>query len=68
MRILALESSTASAKAMYYDTETKESQVYTESYGAMYADGTLHDTKVVFEKTAAAASGYSSSAQIGFWR
>lgn len=54
MRILALESSTASAKAMYYDTETKESQVYTESYEAMYADGTLHDTKVVFEKTAAA--------------
>ncbi|HIX58374.1 MAG TPA: hypothetical protein IAA45_01475 [Candidatus Blautia gallistercoris] len=54
MRILALESSTTSAKAMYFDTETKESRMHTEVYGPMYEDGALHNAKLVFEKTAAA--------------
>ncbi|MGI6069393.1 MAG: gluconokinase [Blautia sp.] len=54
MRILALESSTTSAKAMYYDTETKETQVRTEAYGKMYEDAVLHNAETVFEKTIAA--------------
>lgn len=51
MRILALESSTTSAKAMYYDTETRESRVQTEAYGKMYEEAVLHQPEVVFEKT-----------------
>ncbi len=54
MRILALESSTTSAKAMYYDTETKETRVHTEPYGKMYEDTVLHNAETVFEKTVAA--------------
>lgn len=51
MRILALESSTTSAKAMFYDTETKESRVQTEPYGCMYEEAVLHNPDIVFEKT-----------------
>lgn len=54
MRILALESSTTSAKAMYYDTETGENQIHTEAYGRMHADGTLQDAEHIFRKMAAA--------------
>ncbi|MDD2959251.1 MAG: FGGY-family carbohydrate kinase [Lachnospiraceae bacterium] len=54
MRILALESSTTSAKAMVYDTETKETRIRTEAYGRMYEEATLHNADIVYEKTMAA--------------
>lgn len=63
MRILALESSTTSAKAMFYDTETKESRVQTEAYGKMYEEDVLHNAETVFEKTMAAGRNVLAGAQ-----
>lgn len=50
MKILALENSTMSAKAMLYDTVTKSSRVVTRKYGKMYEDLTLHDPEAAFQK------------------
>lgn len=51
MRILALESSTTSAKAMFYDTDSKETRVRTTAYGRMYEDEVLHNPETVYGKT-----------------
>lgn len=51
MRILALESSTTSAKAMLYDTETGKAIIETEVYGKMYENEILQNPVTVFEKT-----------------
>ncbi len=53
MKILALESSTTSAKAMVFDTETHEFQVESVPYVFEHTDVTIHDAKKVFEQTAA---------------
>lgn len=52
MKILALESSTTSAKAMVYDTDTGKFQVESVPYILNHADVTIHDAKEVFEQTA----------------
>lgn len=52
MKILALESSTTSAKAMVYDTDTKDFQVESVPYVLSRPDVTMHDAKEVFEQTA----------------
>lgn len=48
MKILVLEASTASAKAMLYDTATRIYQVQVSKYPAMFTDVTLHDAETVF--------------------
>ena len=50
MRILALEASTTSAKAMFYNTDTGSIRVETKEYGKMYEDQILHAPEIVFEK------------------
>lgn len=52
MKILALESSTTSAKAMVYDTDTGKFQVESVPYILNHTDVTIHDAKEVFEQTA----------------
>ena len=51
MKILALESSTTSAKAMVYNTDTGEFQVESVPYISKYTDVTLHDATEVFAQT-----------------
>jgi gluconokinase len=53
MRILVLESSTASAKAMIYDTSDGSFQVQTRPYTGNYEDVRIHRADLVFEQTAA---------------
>lgn len=48
MKILAMESSTTSAKAMLYDGVTKKTEVKTKVYEQRYDDPTLHDPEAVF--------------------
>ena len=49
MKILALESSTTSAKAMLYDTERKEPRVFTKSYGTMFLNTVVQDMEKVYD-------------------
>ncbi|MDD4842871.1 MAG: FGGY family carbohydrate kinase [Anaerotignum sp.] len=51
MKILALESSTTSAKAMVFDTDTGKFHVESVPYILKYTDVTMHDAKEVFEQT-----------------
>lgn len=51
MYILALESSTTSAKAMLYDTEKGTYEVKTKTYKQVYDDITIHDAESVFKET-----------------
>lgn len=51
MLILVLESSTTSAKAMLYDTETRQYETRVRPYPQMYKDITLHDAEQVFLTT-----------------
>ena len=48
MKILALESSTSSAKAFLYDTESGQSVLKTKPYPAMYPDRSIHDADAVY--------------------
>lgn len=50
MFILALEASTASAKAMYYDTETERFELSTEPYCRDYEDISKHRPDNVYEQ------------------
>lgn len=50
MKILAMENSTMSAKAMLYNTDTGKSSVMTKRYEEMHSDTTLHDPEAVFQK------------------
>ena len=49
MRILALEASTTSAKAMLYDTESRTYEEKIKAYGKMYDEEVLHDADKVFD-------------------
>lgn len=55
MRILALESSTSSAKAMLYDTDKKTSLVKTKQYPQMFEKTSVHDAETVFYETMSVA-------------
>ena len=52
MRILLLESSTTSAKAMVYDSHTGIQKILTKTYDHVYDDITQHDAESVFRQTA----------------
>lgn len=52
MKILALEASTTSAKAMIYDTATRTFEEKARPYEKMYADGICHNAETVFESMA----------------
>lgn len=52
MKILALEASTTSAKAMIYDTASRTFEEKTRPYEKMYADETCHNAETVFENMA----------------
>ena len=49
MRILALEASTTSAKAMLYDTKSRTYEEKIKAYGKMYDEEVLHDADKVFD-------------------
>ena len=51
MKILVLESSTSSAKAMVYDTDKKLSSVKTRPYSRMFDNMTVHNAQTVFDET-----------------
>ena len=51
MRVLVLESSTTSAKAMLYQTENDSYQYKVKPYPKMPGPGTVHDAGVVFNTT-----------------
>lgn len=51
MKILVLESSTSSAKALIYNTVEKSSSVMTKSYPRMHDDTTVHSALTVYRKT-----------------
>lgn len=51
MKILAIESSTSSAKALIYDTDKKTSLIKTRQYPKMFENGTVHDANTVFTET-----------------
>ena len=53
MRILVLESSTASAKTMVYDTDTGAFEVKAHQYVGNYEDVRIHNAELVFDQTAA---------------
>ncbi|MCB6609607.1 FGGY family carbohydrate kinase [[Clostridium] symbiosum] len=55
MKILVLESSTSSAKAMLYDTDKKQSFVRTRPYPGMFDNATVHNAQTVFEETLSVA-------------
>lgn len=55
MRILAMESSTSSAKAMLYDTDKKTSIVKTRQYPQMFEKAVVHDAQIVFNETMSVA-------------
>lgn len=50
MKILVLESSTSSAKALIYDAVKKSSYVMTKQYPRMHDDMTVHSAQTVYEK------------------
>ncbi|MCL1795442.1 MAG: FGGY-family carbohydrate kinase [Clostridia bacterium] len=52
MNILALESSTTSAKAMLYDTSDHTYTIEAKAYPQYFGDATLHDAESVFLETA----------------
>lgn len=64
MKILALESSTTSAKAMLYDTETNKFQVESAPYILNHADVTQHDAKQVFEQMASLGKKISDGQKV----
>ena len=51
MLILVLESSTTSAKAMLYNTQTRQYETSVKAYPQMYKDITTHDAEQVFLTT-----------------
>ncbi|MCD8249355.1 MAG: hypothetical protein LUC60_05835 [Lachnospiraceae bacterium] len=53
MQILVLESSTSSAKAMVYDTDSGAFEVKSHPYTGNYEDVRIHKPDLVFEQTAA---------------
>ena len=55
MRILAMESSTSSAKAMLYDTDKNTSIVKTRKYPQMFEKAAVHDAQTVFSETMSVA-------------
>ncbi|MEG0988773.1 MAG: FGGY-family carbohydrate kinase [Clostridium sp.] len=50
MKILALESSTSSAKALIYDTSSKTSSLKIRPYPKMFENPTVHNAQTVFEE------------------
>ena len=54
LKILALESSTSSAKALLYDGETGAAEVRTKSYAPMYGNPDVHDMEAVYAQMIAA--------------
>lgn len=50
MKILALESSTSSAKALLYDTDKEESSIKIRPYRKMFDNKSTHDAQIVFEE------------------
>ncbi len=55
MRILALEASTTSAKAMLYDTQTKQYRVQTRPYTFAMENPACHDAQLVYQDVLAVA-------------
>lgn len=51
MKILVLESSTTSAKAMIHDTVQNEFEVITKQFITGYSDVTIHNAKDIFDQT-----------------
>ncbi len=64
MLILALESSTTSAKAMLYDTVTGKSEIRIKNYPPMYEDSSQHDAEKVFLATVEAGRELAAGREI----
>lgn len=64
MRILVLESSSSSAKAMLYDTENSSFEAQAEAYTGNYPDVRIHKADLVFEQTAALGRRLAAGKQI----
>ncbi|MFC2282019.1 MAG: FGGY family carbohydrate kinase, partial [Treponema socranskii subsp. buccale] len=64
MKLLILESSTTSAKAMLYDAESDTWRIVTKPYGFAHDSNGTHDGEAVFLKTAQAAKEIADGIQV----
>ena len=64
MKLLILESSTTSAKAMLYDTESDKWRIATKPYGFTQDSNGTHDGEAVFLKTVQAAKEIADGIQV----
>ena len=64
MKLLILESSTTSAKAMLYDAESDKWRIATKPYGFAQDSNGTHDGEAVFLKTVQAAKEIADGGQV----
>lgn len=64
MKLLILESSTTSAKAMLYDAESDKRRIATKPYGFAQDSNGMHDGEAVFLKTVQAAREIANGVQV----
>ncbi|QTQ10923.1 hypothetical protein HRI96_01165 [Treponema parvum] len=64
MKLLILESSTTSAKAMLFDSETMQQKIVSRPYGFAQNSNGTHDGEEVFCKTASLAKEISSGTSV----